>query len=116
VVAVPVGGSLGGLNGAGRLLTDPRLYARSTARLSDVGGVPSGLRTILTLTVAQQCTWDAFRRCAPAGAILEQLRVDGSFTFRTESVSDSQTIKQCMSRVGYRFDYRGVPADASHEW
>jgi hypothetical protein len=67
--------------------------------------MPSGLRTILTLTVAQHRTWDAFRRCAPAGAILEQLRVDGSFTFRTESVSDSQTIKQCMSRVGYRFDY-----------
>jgi hypothetical protein len=37
--------------------------------------------------------------------MLDQLRVDGSFTFRAESVNDTQTVKQCMSRVGYRFDY-----------
>jgi hypothetical protein len=74
--------------------------------MSDAGGTGlSGIRTLLTLTVAQARTWDAFRRCAPSGAILDQVRVDGSFTFRTESVHDTQTIKHCMSQVGYRFDY-----------
>ena len=99
-------GSLTGVTGAGRAPADPRLYARSTARLSDADGtVPRDLRAMLTLTVAQRGTWDAFRRCAPSGTILDQLRVDGSFTFRTESVHDAQTVRQCMSRVGYRFDY-----------
>ena len=94
------------VTGAGRVPADPRLYARSSARLSDAGGTgPSGLRAMLTLTVAQRGTWDAFRRCAPSGAILDQLRVDGSFTFRTESVHDAQTVQQCMSQVGYRFDH-----------
>jgi hypothetical protein len=67
--------------------------------------VPRVLRATLTLTVAQRGTWDAFRRCAPSGATLDQLRVDGSFTFRTESVHDAQTVQRCMSRAGYRFDY-----------
>jgi hypothetical protein len=100
-------GGLSGVTGAGRAPADQRLYARSSARLSDAGGTgpTGGLRALLTVTVAQRRTWDAFRRCAASGAILDQLRVDGSFTFRTESVYDAQTLKQCMSLVGYRFDY-----------
>lgn len=107
------GGSAGGgsglstVAGAGRPPVDPRLYARSSARLTDAGGPgpTGGLRALLTVTVAQRRTWDGFRRCAPSGAILDQLRVDGSFTFRTESVYDAQMVKHCMSRAGYRFDY-----------
>jgi hypothetical protein len=64
-----------------------------------------GARALLTLSVAQGRTWEAFQRCAPSGAILEQLRVDGSFTFRTESIHDTYTMKHCMSQVGYTFDY-----------
>ena len=61
---------------------------------------------MLTLTVAQRGTWDAFRRCAPSGTILDELRVDGSFTFRTESVHDAQTVQAVhVPRGGYRFDY-----------
>ena len=101
------GSGLNGITGAGRVPADhERLYARSTAWLSDVGGAGRrNFRTLLSLSVPQQRTWEAFRRCAPSGAVLDQLRVDGSFTFRTESVHDTQTIKRCMSRVGYRFDY-----------
>ena len=74
--------------------------------MTDAGGTGArGLRALLTLSVPQQRTWEAFRRCAPSGAILDQLRVDGSFTFRTESVHDTQTMKYCMTEVGYRFDY-----------
>ena len=73
--------------------------------MSDAGGTGNtGLRALLTLTVAQQRTWETFRRCAPSGTLLDQLRVDGSFTYRSESVHDTQTITRCMSQVGYRFD------------
>jgi hypothetical protein len=50
-------------------------------------------------------TWDAFRSCAPNGAFLDQLRVDGSFTFQATLQSDVHAIKTCMTRVGYRFEY-----------
>jgi hypothetical protein len=94
------------MTGTAQAPTDPRLYARSNGRLSDAGGGRlSRVRGLLTLTAAQRRTWDAFRQCASAGTNLDQLRPDGSFTFRTESVSDAQTLKRCMSGVGYRFDY-----------
>ena len=95
-------GGLSGVTGAGQPPADQRLYARNGARLTDSDG--SGLPGLLALTVAQQRTWDAFRRCAPPGTVLDQLRVDGSFTFRSESTYDTQTVSRCMSRVGYRFD------------
>lgn len=95
-------GGLSGVTGSGQPPADQRLYARNGARLTDSDG--SGLTGLLALTVAQQRTWDAFRRCAPPGTVLDQLRVDGSFTFRSESTYDTQTVSRCMSRVGYRFD------------
>jgi hypothetical protein len=57
------------------------------------------------LTGAQERTWDAFRSCAPNGASLDQLRVNGSFTFQATLQSDVRAIKSCMTRLGYRFDY-----------
>lgn len=63
-----------------------------------------GLRGLLALSPAQERTWDAFHRCAPSGAVLDQRRIEGSFTFRTVSVADTQTIRRCMGRAGYRFD------------
>lgn len=102
------GGSaaLSGVNAAGRVPATSRLYARSSARMTDAAPArPSRWRALLTQPIAQQRTWDTFKRCAPSGAILEQLRVDGSFTFRTESVYEARTTKTCMARLGYRFDY-----------
>jgi len=57
------------------------------------------------LTRAQERTWDAFGQCATSGAMLDQLRVDGSFTFQSATQADARTTKDCMSRIGYRFDY-----------
>jgi len=57
------------------------------------------------LTEAQERTWDAFRSCAPNGAFLDRLRVDGSFTFQATLQSDVHTIKGCLTQKGYRFDY-----------
>jgi len=57
------------------------------------------------MTPAQERTWDTFRACAPNGALIDQLRVDGSFTFQATLQSDVHAIKTCMTRIGYRFDY-----------
>jgi hypothetical protein len=57
------------------------------------------------LTRAQERTWDAFAQCATSGAMLDQLRIDGSFTFQSNTQSDARAIKDCMTRTGYRFDY-----------
>ena len=57
------------------------------------------------LTKAQEHTWDTFRSCAPHGAILDQLGVDGSFTFQATLLSDVHSIKACMTQAGYRFTY-----------
>jgi hypothetical protein len=57
------------------------------------------------LTEAQERTWDTFQRCASNGAMLDELRVDGSFTFQATRQSDVRTIKDCMTRAGYRFTY-----------
>jgi len=37
--------------------------------------------------------------------LIDQLRVDGSFTFQATLQSDVRAIKTCMTRIGYRFDY-----------
>jgi hypothetical protein len=37
--------------------------------------------------------------------LLDQLRLDGSFTFQATLQSDVHTIKRCMTQMGYRFDY-----------
>jgi hypothetical protein len=74
-------GDLSGVTRAGQAPADQRLYARSSARLTDAGGTGMrGLRGLLTVTGSKSRTWDAFRRCAPSGAILDRLRLDGSFT------------------------------------
>jgi hypothetical protein len=74
--------------------------------MTDAGGMArGGVGSQARLSASQERTWEAFRRCAPSGAVLDQLRVDGSFTYRTESIHDTQTIKRCMSQVGYQFDY-----------
>ena len=57
------------------------------------------------MTPAQERTWDTFRTCAPNGALIDELRVDGSFTFQATLQSDVRAIKTCMTRIGYRFDY-----------
>jgi hypothetical protein len=57
------------------------------------------------LTRAQERTWDAFGQCATNGTMIDQLRVDGSFTFQSNTQSDARTTKDCMTRLGYRFDY-----------
>jgi hypothetical protein len=56
------------------------------------------------MTLAQERTWDAFHQCATRGAMLDQLRFDGSFTFEAGSRSDVLAIQSCMSRIGYNFD------------
>ena len=56
------------------------------------------------LTLAQERTWDAFHQCATRGAVIDQLRYDGSFTFEATDRSDVLRIQSCMTRVGYRFD------------
>jgi len=94
-----------GVNAAGRVPATSRLYARSRARMT--AATPSRAsrwRAVLTRSIAQPRTWETFRRGAPSGAILEQPRVDGSFTFRTESVYEAQTTKASMAHLGYRFD------------
>jgi hypothetical protein len=57
------------------------------------------------MTPAQERTWDTFRACAPNGALIDQLRIDGSFTFQATRQSDARAIKTCMTRIGYRFEY-----------
>jgi len=37
--------------------------------------------------------------------MLDELRVDGSFTFQSTLQSDVRTIKDCMTQAGYRFTY-----------
>ncbi len=80
-----------------------RLYAQSGARLTD--SRQHGLPGLLAMTVAQQADVGRVPAAArPSGTVLDQLRVDGSFTFRSESPYDTQTVSRCMSRGGYRFD------------
>jgi hypothetical protein len=56
------------------------------------------------LTRSQERTLDAFRSCATPGALIDQLHIDGSFTFQATMQADVYKIKDCMGRSGYRFD------------
>jgi len=96
--------------GAGSLPGDAWVAADAETgkRLASTGAFsfsrPPSL-SLIGLTPAQERTWDAFRSCAPNGAFVDQLRPDGSFTFQATLQSDVHTIKSCMTRVGYRFEY-----------
>jgi hypothetical protein len=75
---------------------------------ANVGGTDAGrstTRSLFRLTIAQERTWDAFRKCAPDSAFLDQLRPDGSFTFQALTRFDVNKIQNCMRMAGYRFDY-----------
>jgi hypothetical protein len=56
------------------------------------------------MTLAQERTWDAFHQCATRGAVLNQLRFDGSFTFEAGTRSDVYAIESCMTQLGFNFD------------
>ena len=73
--------------------TGPVTFSRRTSAAPAAG-----------MTLAQERTWDAFHQCATRGAMLDQLRFDGSFTFDAGSRSDVIAIQSCMSRIGYNFD------------
>ncbi|SRR5712691_11588742 len=73
--------------------TGPVTFSRRTSAAPATG-----------MTLAQERTWDAFHQCATRGAMLDQLRFDGSFTFEAGSRSDVIAIQSCMSRIGYNFD------------
>jgi hypothetical protein len=73
--------------------TAPVTFSRRTIPLPAAG-----------MTVAQERTWDAFHQCATRGAMLDQLRFDGSFTFEAGSQSDVYAIEGCMTRLGFNFD------------
>jgi len=73
--------------------TGPVTFSRRTSAAPAAG-----------MTLAQERTWDAFHQCATRGAMLDQLRFDGSFTFDAGSRSDVIAIHSCMSRIGYNFD------------
>src|SRR6266540_1707058 len=73
--------------------TSPMAFRRPAAAL----GAPG-------LTLAQARTLDSFHQCATRGAVIDQLRVDGSFTFEATNGADVNTIQNCMTRIGYRFD------------
>jgi hypothetical protein len=110
------GASSGGTGGGG---TAPSAGGGGVAEDSRLGGdIEPGMTFASTspipfrgpqssggLTRAQERTWDAFGQCATRGAMIDQLRVDGSFTFQANSQSDARTTKECMTRIGYRFEY-----------
>lgn len=81
--------------------------AETGKRLASTGAFSFGLPapSFFGLTKAQERTWDTFRSCAPNGAMLDQLGVDGSFTFQATLLSDVHSIKTCMTQAGYRFTY-----------
>jgi hypothetical protein len=56
------------------------------------------------LAPAQELTQDAFRTCDRSGALIDQLRVDGSFTFQAPTQADARDLETCMMRLGYGFE------------
>jgi hypothetical protein len=96
-------GGLGAGVAPGSYTGDPRHVRTRSARPTDPSSRPgaAGFR----LAPPQQRTWDAFRRCARNGAVIEQLRVDGSFTFQAPTQSDARGIEDCMVRLGYGFEH-----------
>jgi hypothetical protein len=105
------GGTGGGGDGAGAtsaagLPGDTRLADEGGVFVASTGPVTFSRRAAPAagMTLAQERTWDAFHQCATRGAMLDQLRFDGSFTFEAGSRSDVLAIQSCMSRIGYNFD------------
>jgi hypothetical protein len=94
----------GSLPGDAWVATDAETGRRLAATGAFSFSRPSSL-SFFGLTQAQERTWDAFQSCAPNGAVLDHLRLDGSFTFQATLQSDVQTIKSCMAQIGYHFDY-----------
>lgn len=104
-----------GTAGGGGIATTVAMGVPGDARLT--GDLESGMvfasttpapfsrgQSSIGLTRAQERTWDAFGQCATRGAVIDQLRVDGSFAFQSGTSSDARTIKDCMTRIGVRFD------------
>ena len=92
----------GGVPGDARLTGD----LESGMLFASTSPIPfSRTQSPIGLTRAQEHTWDAFGQCATRGATIDQLRIDGSFTFQSTTQNDARTIKDCMTRLGYRFDY-----------
>jgi hypothetical protein len=104
------GGDGVGATSAAGLPGDTRLAGldQGGVFVASTGPVTFSRRTIAApaagMTLAQERTWDAFHQCATRGAMLDQLRFDGSFTFEAGSRSDVLAIQSCMSRIGYNFD------------
>jgi hypothetical protein len=86
---------LAGIDQSGILVasTGPLTFSRRTIALPGAG-----------MTLAQERTWDAFHQCATRGAVLDQLRFDGSFTFDAGSRTDVLAIESCMTQLGFNFD------------
>ena len=104
------GGDAVGATSAAGLPSDARVAGidEGGVFVASTGPVTFSRRSIAVpaagMTVAQERTWDAFHQCATRGAMLDQLRFDGSFTFEAGSRSDVIAIQSCMSRIGYNFD------------
>ena len=96
-------GGLGSGVAPGSFTDDPRNVRTRSARPTDPWSPPGAPR--FRLAPPQERTWDAFRRCARNGAVIEQLRVDGSFTFQAPSQSDAREIESCMAPLGYGFEH-----------
>ena len=96
-------GGLGAGSGPGTGGGDPRHERTRSARPTNPPNPPSPLR--FGLAPAQQRTLDAFRQCAGGGSVIDQLRLDGSFTFQAPTQSDARRIEQCMGHLGYAFQY-----------
>jgi hypothetical protein len=104
------GGDGAGAASASGLPGDTRLAGidQSGVFVASSGPVTFSRRTLAApaagMTLAQERTWDAFHQCATRGAVLDQLRFDGSFTFEAASRSDVYAIESCMTRMGFSFD------------
>jgi hypothetical protein len=89
--------------GPGSYTGDPRHVRTRSARPTGPSSAPSALG--FRLAPAQERTLDAFRTCdRRSGALIDQLRVDGSFTFQAPTQADARDIETCMMRLGYGFE------------
>lgn len=96
-------GGVGAGVAPGSFTGDPRNERTRSARPTDPWSPPGAPR--FRLAPPQQSTWDAFRKCARNGGVIEQLRVDGSFTFQAPTQSDAREIESCMAPLGYGFEH-----------
>src|SRR2546426_5069070 len=95
------GGDGAGTAGAAGLPGDTRLAGidQSGVFVASTGPLTFSRRTIALpgagMTLAQERTWDAFHQCATRGAVLDQLRFDGSFTFEAGSRTAPDGLERC---------------------